>query len=165
MLLKSNLFYTIGNILKRKYWRWFCIFNLRLKTKSDAPPSSLIGSTMNSRWKQRKDKELGVRSFIRNTSGVEGRVGAPGWGLQRVTNRSIIYMNLHNQTISWLMHSWNIFGAQMNHGQTQTHKIHHSPNLRETNTFPLIVFFVPSHRACTQISFCPKLPSWSLEIP
>jgi hypothetical protein len=34
MFLKSNLFYTIGNILKHRYWKWFCIFNLRLQTKS-----------------------------------------------------------------------------------------------------------------------------------
>jgi hypothetical protein len=68
-----------------------------------------------------------------------------------------------NQTTSWLMHSWNIFGAWTNHGQTQIHKIHkthHSPNLGEATTFPLTVLFVPSHGPCTQMSFClgtPKL--------
>ncbi len=51
------------------------------------------------------------------------------------------------------MHSWNIFGAWMNHEQTRTHKTHHSPNLREATTFPLIVFYVLGHGACTQMSF------------
>ncbi len=45
-----------------------------------------------------------------------------------------------NQIISWLMCSWNTFGAQTNHSQTRIHKIHHDPNLGETTTFPLIVF-------------------------
>jgi hypothetical protein len=48
----------------------------------------------------------------------------------------------------------------MNHKQTRTHKIHHSPDLGETTTFPLIVFFLFGHMACTQMSFClgtPKL--------
>ncbi len=34
------------------------------------------------------------------------------------------------------MHSWNIFGAWKNHGQTQTHKSHHGSNLGEAITFP-----------------------------
>jgi hypothetical protein len=54
------------------------------------------------------------------------------------------------------MHSWSTFGARMNHGQTQTHKIHHSPNLGETTTFPFIVFSMLCHKACTQMSFFPK---------
>jgi hypothetical protein len=60
------------------------------------------------------------------------------------------------------MHSWNTFGAHMKHKQTQTHNTHHGPNLGETTTFPLIVLFVPSHGANTQMSFClgaPKLES------
>jgi hypothetical protein len=43
------------------------------------------------------------------------------------------------------MHSLSIFRAKMSHGQTQTHKIHHSPDLGEATTFPLIVFFVYFH--------------------
>jgi hypothetical protein len=46
----------------------------------------------------------------------------------------------------------------MNHMQTQIHKIHHDPNLGEATTFPLLVLSMPSHRACTQMSFCPKTP-------
>jgi len=65
-----------------------------------------------------------------------------------------------NQTTSWLMHSWNIFGAQINYGQTHIHKTHHGPNLGEATTFPLIVFFVPGHEAYTRMSFCPGTPKF-----
>jgi hypothetical protein len=56
------------------------------------------------------------------------------------------------------MHSWNIFGARTNHGQTWIHKTHHDPNLGEATTFPLIVFSMPGHGASTQMSFCLKNP-------
>ncbi len=60
-----------------------------------------------------------------------------------------------NQTTNWLMHSWNIFGAWMNHGQTHitrfiTTRIWGKPP--------------PSHlphlgyEACTQMSFFPRTP-------
>jgi hypothetical protein len=60
-----------------------------------------------------------------------------------------------NQSTSWLMHSWSTFGAQMSHGQTQIHKIHHNPDLKESTTFPLIIFSKHGHGAYTQMSFCP----------
>ncbi len=44
----------------------------------------------------------------------------------------------------------------MNQWQTRSHKTHHGPDLGEATTFPLIVFFVLNHEACTQMSFCPK---------
>jgi hypothetical protein len=56
------------------------------------------------------------------------------------------------------MQSWSTFGARTSRGQTHTHKTHHSPDLGETTTFPLILFFVFGHRACTQMSFCPETP-------
>jgi hypothetical protein len=62
-----------------------------------------------------------------------------------------------NQTISWLECSWNTFGARTNHGQTWTYKTHHNSDLEEATTFPFIVFSMPNHRTCTQMSFCPKL--------
>jgi hypothetical protein len=65
-----------------------------------------------------------------------------------------------NQTTSRLLHNLNIFGAWTNHMHTHIHKIHHSPNLGETTTFPLIVFFGTGHEGCTQMSFFLKLPSW-----
>jgi len=61
------------------------------------------------------------------------------------------------------MHSWSTFGAWMSHGQTQTHKTHRSSDLGEATTFPFIVFFVPSHGAFNQMSFCPGIPK--LRIP
>jgi hypothetical protein len=38
------------------------------------------------------------------------------------------------------------------------HKTHHKLDLGEATTFPLIIFFVPDHRAYTQISICPGTP-------
>jgi len=38
---------------------------------------------------------VGARSLACSTSGVEGRVGAPGWGLRRLTSNSITYTNMH----------------------------------------------------------------------
>jgi hypothetical protein len=48
----------------------------------------------------------------------------------------------------------------MNHGQTRTHKTHHSPDLGEATTFPLIVYFVPLHEAHIEMAFCPGTPKW-----
>ncbi len=59
--------------------------------------------------------------MIRNILGVEGHVGALGWGLGWVTSGSIIHVTCINQTISWLMRNWNTFG----HGQT-TGKYRHT---------------------------------------
>jgi hypothetical protein len=58
-----------------------------------------------------------------------------------------------NQTTSWLVHSWSTFSAQTSHMYTRTHKTHHGPNLVETTTFPLIIFFVINHGGCIQMSF------------
>ncbi len=58
------------------------------------------------------------------------------------------------------MHSSSIFDAKTSHRQTwthKTHKTHHGPDLKEAVTFPLIVYFVPSHGANIQMSFCPKV--------
>jgi hypothetical protein len=66
-----------------------------------------------------------------------------------------------NQTISWLVHSYNTSNAHMNHKQTQTHKTHHNLDLGEVTTFPLIVFFVHGHGGNIQMSFCP----WTPKIP
>ncbi len=44
------------------------------------------------------------------------------------------------------------------HWQIRTHKIHHNPDLRETTTFPLIVYYVPDHEAGTHMLFCLETP-------
>jgi len=83
-------------------------------------------------------------------------------GLGRLTNNSIIHMDLHkpnNKLVSaWLKH----FGARTNHGQTQTHKTHHGPNFGEATTFPLIIYSVSGHGTSTQMSFCPKSSQFEL---
>jgi hypothetical protein len=60
-----------------------------------------------------------------------------------------------NQTKSWLVHGWNIFGASTSHEHTQIHKAHHGLVLREITTFPTIAFSMISHGGCIQMSFCP----------
>jgi hypothetical protein len=62
------------------------------------------------------------------------------------------------------MHSWNIFGALMNHGHTQTHKTHHGLDLREATTFPTYSIFYDSPWGLTQIVFFLGLHVGVLEI-
>jgi hypothetical protein len=40
-------------------------------------------------------KRVAVHSLACNISGVEGHVRAPGWGLRRLINKSITYIDLH----------------------------------------------------------------------
>ncbi len=40
-------------------------------------------------------KKVAVHSLAPNISGVKGHVGAPGWGLRKLTNKSITYTDLH----------------------------------------------------------------------
>jgi len=39
---------------------------------------------------------VGAHSLVCNTSGVEGHVRTPRWGLGRLTSNSITYTDLHN---------------------------------------------------------------------
>jgi hypothetical protein len=103
-----------------------------------------------------------MRSLAHIILGVEGHVGAPKWGLGKLTRNSIILTNYTNQIASRLVHRWNTFGARTSHGQTKSHKIQHGPNLREAITFTFIIYYVPCHGTNTQMSFClgtPKLES------
>jgi hypothetical protein len=45
----------------------------------DAPPSSLMDSTSSLKVKTTEGEGVGAHSLACNTSGVEGRAGAPGW--------------------------------------------------------------------------------------
>jgi hypothetical protein len=56
------------------------------------------------------------------------------------------------------MHNCSSFGAWTNYKQTQIHKTHHGLDFGEATTFPLIVFYVPSHKTSTQMSFCLRIP-------
>jgi hypothetical protein len=50
---------------------------------------------MNPKVKITKGKGIGARPLVHSTLGVEGCVGALGWGLGRLKSKSIIYMDLH----------------------------------------------------------------------
>jgi hypothetical protein len=70
--------------------------------------------------KAMKEEKVGVCSLAHITSGVEGHVGAPKWGVGQVTSRLIIHTDLHkpNKLVSvWLEHVW----CRMNHRHTHTH--------------------------------------------
>ncbi len=128
----------------------------------------MIDSTTSPKVKKTtKGKGIGVHSLTHITLGVKGHVEASRWGLGRMTSGLIIHTN---QTTSWLMCSWSTFGAQTNHGHTQTpktsktsktHKTHHDLNLEEATTFPLIALFMISHRGYIQMSFCLGTPKFS----
>jgi hypothetical protein len=79
-----------------------------------------------------------------------------------MTSKSIIHTNLHKPTRSWLMHGSSTFGAWTSHGHTWTHKTHHGLDLGEATTFTLILFFVPSHKGCIWMLFCPRIPNLGL---
>jgi len=78
--------------------------------------------------------------------------------LGKMTSDQSLTRTCTNQITSWLMHSWSTFGARMNHEQTQIHKIHHSSDLGEATTFPLIIYSVALHEAHIQMTFCPRIP-------
>ncbi len=122
--------------------------------KSDAPPYSLKDWNACPKVKKIKAKGVGVRSPTCIILGVEGHVRTPGCGLGQVISGQLFTRTCINQTTSWLMCSWNTFGAWTSHGHTWTSKIHHIPNLGEVTTFPLIIFSMISHKGYIQMSFC-----------
>jgi hypothetical protein len=54
------------------------------------------------------------------------------------------------------VHSWNIFGAWMNHGQTHIHNTHHDPDLGEATTY----FLCLATGSTFKCHFVPRLSSW-----
>ncbi len=62
---------------------------------SDAPPSSLMDSTVSPNVTIMEGEGVGARSLAWSTSGVKGCARAPGWGLRWLTSKSITYTNLH----------------------------------------------------------------------
>jgi hypothetical protein len=66
---------------------------------------------------------VGIRSVARSTLGVKGCAKASKWGVGQMTSMSIIHTDLHKPN-NKLVNNWDIFGAWMNHGHTQTHKTH-----------------------------------------
>jgi hypothetical protein len=47
------------------------------------------------KMKTMEGEKVEAHSLVRNTSGVEGRAEALGWGLGKLTSKSIIHMGLH----------------------------------------------------------------------
>jgi len=84
--------------------------------------------------------------------GGRGRARALGWDYEEWQALNHSHEPAQNQTTSWLVHSWNIFGARTSHGQTWIHKTHQGLDLGEATTFLLIVYFVPLHEAHIQMA-------------
>jgi hypothetical protein len=59
------------------------------------PSSSLMDSTTSSKVKTAEEEWIKAHSLIRNTSKVKGHIRALGWGLGRLTSKSITHMNLY----------------------------------------------------------------------
>jgi hypothetical protein len=104
-----------------------------------------------------EEKGVGVHSLIHNTLKVKGHARALGWVLKWMKASQLFTQTYTNQTKSWLVRNWNIFGAWMSHGHTWIHKTHNGPNLREATSFPFVVFYVINHKGYIQMSFCPNL--------
>ncbi len=64
-------------------------FNIII-TIIDTPLSSLMDSIASPKMKTMEGKGIGAHSLACNTSRVEGHAGAPGWGLQRLTNNQLL---------------------------------------------------------------------------
>jgi hypothetical protein len=62
-----------------------------------------------------KGKGVGACSLVHNTSRVEGRAGATGWGLRRLTINSITHTDLHKPNNKLVNDNWSIFGARTNY--------------------------------------------------
>jgi hypothetical protein len=85
--------------------------------------------------------------------GVRGVCWSSGMGTKKSDKHQLLTRTCTNQTTSWLVHSLSTFGVRTNHGQIQTHKTHHGPDLGEATTFPLIMYYVPLHEAHIQMAF------------
>jgi hypothetical protein len=61
----------------------------------DAHPNSLTDSTMSPKRENNRRIKDWAHFLACSTSRVEGRVGAPRWGLGRMISKSITHTNLH----------------------------------------------------------------------
>jgi hypothetical protein len=61
------------------------------------PPKLLDKFNYESKGENSERIRSWVRSLAHSISGVEGRAGALGWGLKRMTSGSIIHTNLHKR--------------------------------------------------------------------
>jgi len=58
-------------------------------------PKLLHGFNYKSQGDDNEKRRIGVHSLAHNTSGIKGHARASGWGLERLTSKSITHMNLH----------------------------------------------------------------------
>jgi hypothetical protein len=73
------------------------VLKLGNKLKGDyvTPLNSLMDSTVNPKVKTTKGERIGVCFLACNISRVKGRVGAPRWGLGRLTSKLITHPDMH----------------------------------------------------------------------
>ncbi len=121
-------------------------------------PHYLKDLNVSPKMKTMEKKRVGASFLAHSTLRVEGCVRAPKWGLDELWTNQLFTWTCTNQTTSWLVHNWSIFGAQTNHKHTQIHKVHHGPDLGEPTTFPLIVFSVLKHGVAPKCHFVSKSP-------
>ncbi len=119
----------------------------------------LEGLNASSSRKHRKKEESRHAPQLTTLRRVEGRVGASGWDQEELTSFTHSHRHAHNShkvVSAQLEHPW----CQDEPWATRTHQTHHSPNLGEATTFPLIIYYVPLHKAHIQMAFCPRTPKW-----
>jgi hypothetical protein len=85
-------------------------------TTNDAPSSSLIDSITSLKWKHQKDKELGYVPWFITLQGLKGVLELRDGDSDEWQAGKLFTITCTNQTTSWLMHSWNTFGAWTNNG-------------------------------------------------
>ncbi len=122
-------------------------------------PSSLMNLTSSPKMKTTEREGIRARSLVCNTSKVKGHAGALRWGLGRLTSKSITHMDMHkpNKFVSaQLEHLWCMDEPRADTNSQDSPRL----GLGEATTFPLIVYYVPGHRASTQMSFCHGTPKW-----
>jgi len=94
--------------------------------------------------------------LARNTSGVEGHATSPRWRI-RTNDKQVNYSHKPNKPNNklvnvWLEHFWCTDEPWAYTDPQDSPRL----GLGGNTTFPLIVFYVPNHRAYTQMSFCPE---------
>jgi hypothetical protein len=117
-------------------------------------PHSLKDSNANPKVKTMEG--VGVRFLARNTSGVEGHAASPRWRI-RTNDKQVNYSHKPNNKLInvWLEHFWCTDKPRAYTDPQDSPRL----GLGGNTTFPLIVFYVPSHGAYTQMSFCLKIPN------
>jgi hypothetical protein len=105
-----------------------------------------------------------MRSLAHNTWRGRGACWSSEMGLGRIDK--LIHShgpahNPHKVVSAELEHLW----CWDEPWATRTHKTHHSPDLGEATTFPLIVYSAPLHRAHIQMTFFSRDSRGTFEIP